>query len=291
MFTCDKRLKEISHENPVAAYYAKYPNAVTGANFLKALNQRPEYVCTCCHYMLFGKTVQQFHMKDYDLNNETVKPFLSHQYVRKLHRHTSHENDDMTTHKWPQFVPDDMEHDDIYVMNEYICIHIRNSLRQKKTKMPHQVCANGLQLHNIPQDLQNILPLERRVISPLIPFITILVMRQYGGHYKVNGPPVNVPATLDQIIDILPCMSSELQLHPVKLKHKLEYKSHYMYDMICRDHVISPITWLKQHNSHYRDIKLNEHWYSDIAFDNCQSSLMKVIIISQLMRMQYSTNH
>ena len=38
-----------------------------------------------------------------------------------------------------------------------------------------------------------------------------------------------------------------------------------MYDMICRDHVISAITWLKQHSSHYRDIKLNEHWYSDIA--------------------------
>ena len=93
----------------------------------------------------------------------------------------------------------------------------------------------------------------------------MLVMRQYGGHYKVNGPPVNVPATLDQIIEILPCMSSEFQLHPVKLKHKLEYKSHYMYDMMCRDHVISAITWLKEHNSHYADIKLNKHWYSDIA--------------------------
>ena len=60
-------------------------------------------------------------------------------------------------------------------------------------------------------------------------------------------------------------MPSELQLHPVKLKHKLEYKSHYMYDMINRDCVISAITWLKEHNSHYADIKLNEHWYNDIA--------------------------
>ena len=60
-------------------------------------------------------------------------------------------------------------------------------------------------------------------------------------------------------------MSSELQLHPVKLKHKLEYKSHYMYDMIHRDHVISAITWLKEHNSYYTDIKHNEYWYSDIA--------------------------
>ena len=90
-------------------------------------------------------------------------------------------------------------------------------------------------------------------------------MRQYGGHYKINGPPVNVPATLDQIIEILPHMTSDLQLHPVKLKCKLEYKSHYMYDMICRDCVTSAITWLKEHNSHYEDIKVNEHWYSDIA--------------------------
>ena len=69
----DKRLKETSDENPVVPYYAKYPNAVTGANFLKALNQRPEYVCTCCHGMLFHKTVQQFDMEDYDIGNETVK--------------------------------------------------------------------------------------------------------------------------------------------------------------------------------------------------------------------------
>ena len=204
-------------------------------------------------------------MKDNEMSNETVKECLSHQYVMKLHRYTSHENDNITTNKWPQFVPDDVEHDNIYVMNEFICICCRNSLRQKTPKIPDQACANGLPLHDIPLDLQNILSLERRVMSPRIPFITILVMKQYGGHYKVNGPLVNVPATLDQIIDILPCMPSDLQLHPVKLKHKLEYKSHYIYDMICRDHVISAITWLKAHNPHYRDIKLDEHWYSDIA--------------------------
>ena len=84
----------------------------------------------------------------------------------KLHRHTSDENDDITTHKWPQFVPDDVKHNDIYVMKENICIHCRNSLRQKNPKLPDQACANSLQLHDIPQDLQNILPLERRVISP-----------------------------------------------------------------------------------------------------------------------------
>ena len=67
------------------------------------------------------------------------------------------------------------------------------------------------------------------------------------------------------MIEILPHMPSELQLHPMKLKHKLEYKSHYMYDMTHRDHVISAITWLKEHDSHYADTKLNEHWYNDIS--------------------------
>ena len=38
-----------------------------------------------------------------------------------------------------------------------------------------------------------------------------------------------------------------------------------MYDMIFRDHVISAITWLKEHNSYDADIKLKEHWYNDIA--------------------------
>ena len=60
-------------------------------------------------------------------------------------------------------------------------------------------------------------------------------------------------------------MLSELQLHPVKLKCKLEYRSHYMYDMICRVYVISAIKQLKEHNSHNTDIKLNEHLYSSIA--------------------------
>ena len=53
----------------------------------------------------------------------------------------------------------------------------KTAYNKKKQKMPDQACANGLQLHDIPQDLQNILPLERRVISPQIPFITILIMR------------------------------------------------------------------------------------------------------------------
>ena len=48
------------------------PHAIAGTNFLKALNKRPEYVCTCCHHMLFHKTVRLFHTTDYNMTDETV---------------------------------------------------------------------------------------------------------------------------------------------------------------------------------------------------------------------------
>ena len=73
-----------------------------------------------------------FHTTDYDMSDETVKEYLSHWYVMKLHRHTFHENDEIRTNKLPQFVQDDVEYDNIYVMNVFIYICCRNSLRQKK---------------------------------------------------------------------------------------------------------------------------------------------------------------
>ena len=131
--------------------------------------------------------------------------------------------------------------------------------------MSDQACANGLKLHDIPQELDSITPLECRLVAKCIPFLTILVMKRYGGHYKVNGPCVNVPTQMDQVLKILPGMLSELQLHPLKLKCKLEYKSHYMYHVIQKDRVIGAITWLKQYNPHYAYIIPNDEWYSSIT--------------------------
>ena len=53
------------------------PNVVAGANILKALNQRPEYVWPCCQHTLFYKTVQLFNITDYDMSNDTIKECLS----------------------------------------------------------------------------------------------------------------------------------------------------------------------------------------------------------------------
>ena len=202
------------------------------------------------------------------MNHEIIKKSLSHRYVMKIYSQSpSTIHNRVTGNNWPVIVQHTEEDNPVSYEKEFICIHHRNSLRQKKPKMPDQACANGLKLDDIPQDLQEISTIERRIISLRLPFLTILVMQKYGAHYKVNGPPVNVPTTLNQVIDMLPHMPQQLQIHPLKLKWKLEYKSHYMYDVIRKDHVMAALSWLKEHNHHYRHMQFNSDWYNMIPDD------------------------
>ena len=70
-------------------------------------------------------------------------------------------------------------------------------------------------------------------------------------------------------------MPSQLQLYPVKLKWKLEYKSHYIYDIIRKDHVIWALTWLEEHNDHYRKIEINKNWCSIVSDDGLSQILIQ----------------
>ena len=46
-----------------------------------------------------------------------------------------------------------------------------------------------------------------------------------------------------------------------------------MYDVIRKDCVIGALTWLKEHNDHYRNIEINENWCS-IASDDGLSQIL-----------------
>ena len=76
--SCHKRLKETNNDNIVLPYYGRYPNVKAGTNFLKSLQEMPQFVCTCCHRILFNKTIKPFSIREYYLNNDIVqKMFVS----------------------------------------------------------------------------------------------------------------------------------------------------------------------------------------------------------------------
>ena len=53
-----------------------------------------------------------------------------------------------------------------------------------------------------------------------------------GKQRSIHGPAVNVPSKVDTICNVLPRLPLQTELVPLKLKRKLTYKGHYMYDYI-----------------------------------------------------------
>ena len=48
-----------------------------------------------------------------------------------------------------------------------------------------------------------------------------------------------------------------------------------MYDVIRKDRVIGALTWLKEHNDHYRNIEINENWYNIVSDDGPSQILIQ----------------
>jgi len=59
---------------------------------------------------------------------------------------------------------------------------------------------------------------------------------------------VNVPSKVDTICDVLPRLPSQSELVPLKLKCKVAYKGHYMYDYIRPQKIFDALRYLKVNN-------------------------------------------
>ena len=78
--SCHKVVVEANPENMSVPYFVKNRCVNAGVKFLKALQEKPQYLCTCCHRILFHKTVVPFHLQEYDMTNDTFH------YRMKLHK-------------------------------------------------------------------------------------------------------------------------------------------------------------------------------------------------------------
>ena len=139
------------------------------------------------------------------MTNPIVKKSLSYQYQMVISNNSNNIGSgkcEYYKYNWNGMSTHHSELNEDTFIQEFICIRCRNPLKLQKPKIPDQACANGLLLDPIPQDLLHLLSLERHLICYQMPFITLIVMRRYGGHYKVNGPPVNVPAKLNHVIEM-----------------------------------------------------------------------------------------
>ena len=69
------------------------------------------------------------------------------------------------------------------------------------------------------------------------------------------------------MVDILPWMLNDLQLHPLKLKRKLEYKGYYMYDVVRKDKILGALAWLKANNRYYVQVEIDGQLLDNLPSD------------------------
>ena len=96
-----------------------------------------------------------------------------------------------------------------------------------------------------------------------IPFMKMIALPR-GQQRCIHGPAVNIPANLSAICDL----PSKSQLIPMKLKRKLKYKGHYMYEYVCPAKLYTALQWLKSQNHLYANIAINPNWEEQSQEDN-----------------------
>ena len=143
---------------------------------------------------------------------------------------------------------------------EWMCKTCDRSLM--RGSLPLQAKANGLQLNEVPPELCGLNALELRLISLRVPFMKMVALPS-GKQRSIHGPAVNVPSKVEAICDVLPRFLSQCELVPLKLKRKVAYRSHYMYDYVRPQKVLDALRYLKANNPLYADIDVNEQWLEE----------------------------
>ena len=72
---------------------------------------------------------------------------------------------------------------------------------------------------------------ELKLICLRVPFVKMVALPS-GKQRSIRGPADNVPSKVDTICSVLPRLPSQTELVPLKLKRKVAYRGHYLYDYI-----------------------------------------------------------
>ena len=210
-------------------------------SFHSDIKNGPDFVCSCCHRLMYSKSVVPCNLAKYTKCTNNLLECVFGSDLR--------------------YVCD--------TGNEWVCKTCDRAL--KRGVMPLQAKANGLKLSQIPAELSDLNALELRLICLRLPFMKMVALPS-GKQRSIHGPAVNVPSKVDTICDMLPRLPSQSELVPLKLKRKLAYKGHYMYDYVTPQKLLEALRFLKANNPLYVDIDINEEWLKEAIANDAELS-------------------
>ena len=153
---------------------------------------------------------------------------------------------------------------------EWVCRTCDRTL--KRGNMPLQAKANGLQLCQVPPELSSLNALELRLICLRVPFMKMVALPT-GKQRSIHGPAVNVPSKVDTICEVLPRLPSQTEMVPLKLKRKVAYRGHYMYDFVTPQKPLDALRFLKAQNP------LNDQWLEEAIANDDELVMMSLVCV------------
>ena len=94
--------------------------------------------------------------------------------------------------------------------------------------------------------------LERRMLAPRLTFEKLLQAPR-GNQFKIKGNVVNVPAEVNNTVNMLPQMPQESGTIKVQLKRRLEYKSSALSLNVRPNKSFQAANWLATNSTLYRE--------------------------------------
>ena len=141
----------------------------------------------------------------------------------------------------------------------WICSRCKSSL--KKHKLPPFASVNNMRVPPVPSQLSCLNSMERRLISLIQPFMKLIVLPY--GQRALQGQTVNFPVNTSEVCSSLPRTLDNagiVLIAPPRTgsSDSTETPVPQSYFSVRRPYVIRALQWLRQHNSLYRDIEIEE---------------------------------
>ena len=132
---------------------------------------------------------------------------------------------------------------------EWIC---QSCLRYlKKNKIPPYAAKNGM-LFPLKPEFFDLNELECRLLAPRLAFQK-LIQAPRGNQLKIKGNVVNVPADVNNTVNVLPRLPQESGTIKVQLKRQLQYKSSTLSLNVRPYKILQAANWLATNSALYRE--------------------------------------
>ncbi|XP_061191659.1 uncharacterized protein LOC133199853 [Saccostrea echinata] len=207
-------------------------------SFKNCVRHGPEYVCCCCHRLLFENQVQGCTLEMYEKSIKAVH--VANLCMDKKYVHSC-------TSACSQNCPKSCT---------WICFTCHRKILSGN--VPAEAAFNKMYLEDIPPELSNLNSLEQHLIALHIPFMKVMMLPK-GGQENEHGPVVCVPSNLKKTSS-LPLNGNENLLLRVKLKRKLSYKGYYEYQFVNPNDIKIALNYLKENNQWYHNVEINTTW-------------------------------